>query len=220
MRVFDMKLISTLCLTLLLTIINQAFANPDPNIHYLIGGQNVPPWQLSLSFGKVAYQAEKASTVRGSLTAEPSEKNTQSDAVRLKWKPKGIKNDWGGIDANILTMNLTNKNKHSDLTSVVEQAALTFDVKVNTPPKENVELMLECGWNWKCRTKFPLKNALRRLPKGKWVSVPIPLKCLVSEGFDFSKVTTIFSLKTLGKMDIELSNIQLTALPVAEISCG
>lgn len=192
----------------------------DANIHYLINGKDIKPWQLGLAFGKVKYQGEEVSTVRKSLTLSPSKVDKAGDAVRLKWNPRGIKSEWGGINTNILTMNLTNTAKHTDLTSVVEQAALTFEVKVNRPPKDNVELMLECAWNWECRTKFPLKNVLKRAPKGKWASIPIPLKCLANDGFDFSKVTTIFSLKTTGKMDLELRNIQLTALPAGNVSCN
>lgn len=215
-----LKRLISIVLLMMLVSVKPAFSATDANIHYLISGENISPWQLSLNYGKVSYEGESVSTVRSSLAAAPSTKVQDNDAVRFKWKPRGIKNEWGGLDANILTMNLTNTMKHTDLTSVLNQAALTFDVKVNKKPKENVDLMLECGWNWKCRTKFPLKNALRRAPKGKWISVPVPLKCLANDGFDFSKVTTIFSLQTTGKMDIELSNIQLTALPAGDVSCG
>lgn len=207
------------CLTLL-TVSFHSLGKADPNIHYVIQGQDIKPWQSSLNFGKTLFNGEQVNTVRNSLTLEPIGDAKKGKVLNLKWKPRGIKNEWGGIDANILTYNVTNTMRHTDLTSIVNDAALTIELKVNKPPKENVELMLECGWDWKCRTKFPLKNALKRLPKGKWQMLPIPLKCLATEGFDFSKVTTIFSLQTLGKLDIEIANIQLTALPAGQVNCG
>ncbi|MDC2887579.1 glycan-binding surface protein [Psychrosphaera algicola] len=214
-----MKMLKIICMILILAAFQSAAAL-DPNINYLNKGSAVSPWELGLNYGKTKYIGESVATVRSSLQASPAKKSVDGDAVRFKWKPKGIKNEWGSVDSNILTLNVTNKMKHTDLTSVIDRAALTFDVKVNKVPKENVELMMECGWNWKCRTKFPLKNAFKRAPKGKWVSIPIPLKCLANEGFDFSKVTTIFSLQTVGKLDIEISNIQLTGLASGEINCG
>lgn len=204
----------------ILFLSTPGIANTDPNIHYLIDGKNISPWEFSLQFGQVKYDGKKAATIKGSLTATAAAKAVDGDAIRLKWKPKNVKNKWGTVDKNVLTMNLTNTMKHTDLTSVLDQAALTFDIKVNKPPKKNVVLMLECGWNWQCRTTLPLKNTLKRLPQKEWVNVPIPLKCLINEAFDFSKVTTIFSLETAGKMDIEISNVQLTALPAGEIRCG
>lgn len=215
-----MKRLSTLLLLMSMTLSAQLKANTDANIQYMTNGQAVTPWAFGLEFLKVKYQGEKVTTPRSSLSATPAKKIQEGDAIRLKWNPKGIKTEWGSINQNILTANLTNTSRHLDLTSVLGQAALSFDVKVNKKPKKNVELMIECGWDWKCRSKFPLKNALKRMPKGEWASLPIPLKCFDNGSFDFSKITTVFSLMTTGKMDIEIANIQLVALPPSGAACG
>lgn len=215
-----MKLLSTLLVLTSLSFTSQLKANIDANIQYMTKGQAVEPWAFGLEFMKVKYQGEKVATPRSSLSAMPASKEQEGDAVRLKWNPKGIKTEWGSINQNILTANLTNTARHLNLTPVLEQAALSFDVKVNKKPKKNVELMMECGWDWQCRSKFPLKNALKRMPKGKWASLPIPLKCFDNGSLDFSKITTVFSLMTTGKMDIEIANVQLVALPPGGASCG
>lgn len=215
-----MKKLSVLCLSALLFTIFTASAKFDPNIQYLVHGKPVTPWQFSLNFGQIPFDDKTVSTAKGSLTASYSENQKKQNAIRLVWKPKGIKNEWGMTDRRPLTATIINRQGAVNIAPVVENAALTFDIKVNKPPKNNVELMIECGWSWECRSTFPLKNVLKRIKKKTWTTIPIPLKCLTNERFDMTKVTTIFSLYTDGKLDIEISNIQLTALaPNMDISC-
>lgn len=190
---------------------------PDPNSYYLHQGNSVEPWELSLNFGKVVLDGEKSGkTVRGSLTASPG---TLNHTVNLKWSPKGVKNEWGSENQNVLTMNVINRLNLVDLTSVVDQAALVFDVRVIRAPTKNVELTMECNWDWKCRSSIPLKQPLRSLPKKEWVSFPVPLKCFDKDGFDFSKLSTSFMLYSAGKMEIELGDIRLAAFPADQVQC-
>lgn len=190
---------------------------PDPNSYYLHQGTAVTPWELSLNFGDVVLgQDRTGETLRGSLTASPG---SNDNAINLKWSPKGVKNEWGAADENILTMNIINRQTLVDLTSVVDQAALVFDVRVITPPNKQVELTMECDWDWKCRSTIPIKQPLRKLPKMEWTSFPVPLQCLDKEGFDFSKVSTSFMLSTKGRMEIELGDIRLAAFPPGQVKC-
>lgn len=191
--------------------------SPDPNSTYLYQGSAVEPWELSLNFGKtVLDESREGSSTRGSLTASPG---SQENAINLKWSPKGIKNEWDADDKNVLTMNITNRLSVIDLTSVVDQAALVFDVRVISAPRKHVELTVECNWDWQCRSTIPLKQPLRKLPKNEWVSFPVPLKCLNKDGFDFSKLTTSFMLYSQGKMEIELGDVRLTAFPADKVKC-
>lgn len=190
---------------------------PDPNSYYLHQGQAVTPWELSLNFGDVVLNQDRAGkTLRNSLTASPG---SMDNSINLKWAPKGIKNEWGAADENILTMNIINRRELVDLTSVVDQAALVFDVKVLSAPNTQVDLTMECNWDWQCRSTIPIKQPLRKLPKKEWVSFPVPLQCFDKEGFDFSKISTSFMLSTTGKMEIELGEIRLAAFPQDQVNC-
>lgn len=182
----------------------------DPNFYIVNQGQSIQPWELSLSFGQVLPNDEgSAKTTKGSLVLRPSQKQTDGDAFKLTWKPKGVKNEWGTEDKNVLTATVINRMNHTDWSLFKDRAALLMDVKVNKAPKKLVELTMECNWNWKCRSTLPLKNALKSLPKGEWVNLPIPLSCFDNGSFDFSKVTTPFMLYTSGKMSLEIANMQL-----------
>lgn len=199
---------------------SSVFANTlDSNINYYINGKSVAPWDMSLAYGKVILAESTGKTVMGSLMAKPASKKSENDALRLTWNPRGVKTEWGTVDKNVLTATLTNTQAQIDLSPVVQQAALAIDVKVIKRPKKLVDLTMECGWNWKCRSTIPLKEVLRKLPKKKWVTLPIPLRCFSNDNFDMSKVTSIMQLQTAGKMELELGDIRLTAFPADKVTC-
>jgi hypothetical protein len=193
--------------------------NLDHNINYFLQGRSVGSWELSLQFGQVKLDGNSGKTAKGSLVIEPTSRNTENDAVGLTWRPKGIKTEWGSVDANVMTMNLINTKGAIDLSSVKMDAALAFDIKVIKGPKEFVTLAMESNWDWKTRSEFPLKQVLNRLPDDKWLTIPIPLQCFDNGKLDFKKLTTIFMLQTTGKMQIELGDIRLTAYPADKVNC-
>ena len=200
-----------------------AAANPsDPNIHYIVAGRSIVPWELSLQFGKVMLDDQMAGeTVRGSLAASPASRNSENDAIRFKWTPKGVKNEWGTDDVNVMTISLINRMQGVDLTAVLDQAALTMDVRVIKAPNKLVTITLESAWDWETRGDVPLKSVLRKIPKNEWVSVPIPLRCFLKDNqdLDLSAITGI-QLQTGGKMEIEISDLRLTAFPPDKVNCG
>lgn len=197
----------------------QSTAQLNPTTDYFIAGKSNTPWLFSLQFGQVKLENQEAKTAKGSLKAEPATHSSEGDAVRLTWKPKGVKNEWGTEDKNVMTANIINTQMHANLIPYQDKGVLLMDVKVNKAPNKNVEFTMECNWDWKCRSTFPLKNALKRMPKGEWSMLPIPLSCFKRDDFDFSKVTSPFMLYTGGKMELEIANVRVvqTANPIA---CG
>ncbi|MFC7291278.1 putative glycoside hydrolase [Hirschia litorea] len=191
----------------------------DPNIHYVMNGKSVGPWEYSLNYGKEILTTLPAQTTKSSLTATSATKTIEGDAIRLKWSPKGIKNEWGSPDANVMTLNLINRQTPLDFSTVQNDAALVIDVRVIRPPQKVVELNMECNWDWKCRSAVQLKSVFKKLPKNEWVSLPLPLKCFADENFDFSKITSPLILQTTGKMEIEVGDIRLAAFPADQAKC-
>lgn len=210
-------------LILMVLVTGTATANPaDPNVQYVVAGKNIAPWELSLQFGKVILDDQMTGeTIRGSLVASSASRNSENDAIRFKWAPKGVKNEWGSDDISVMTISLINRMEGIDLTPVLDQAALTMDVRVIRAPNKLVNITLESAWDWRTRGDVPLKSVLRRLPKNKWISVPIPLRCFLkdNEGLDISSITGV-QLQTAGKMEIEISDLRLTAFPLDKVDCG
>ena len=79
----------------------------DPNVSYIVAGESVVPWELSLQFGQVALENKSGETVRGSLVAEPASRNGENDAIRFTWSPKGVKSQWGTDDTSVQTISAT-----------------------------------------------------------------------------------------------------------------
>ncbi|TLU65178.1 hypothetical protein FE810_09670 [Thalassotalea litorea] len=193
--------------------------NLNQTTDYFIAGQSNTPWQFSLQFGQVILENQTGKTAKGSLKAQKATRNVEGDALRLTWKPKGVKNEWGTEDKNVMTANITNTQRFANLLPYQDKGVLLIDIKVNKAPNKNVEITMECNWDWQCRSTFPLKNALKRLPKGEWTMLPIPLSCFKRADFDFSKVTSPFMLYTGGKMDLEINNVRVVQTENS-LSCG
>ncbi|WP_076419118.1 putative glycoside hydrolase [Colwellia sp. UCD-KL20] len=209
--------------TLLCTSLSfQSLAfNDDPLTTYIKDGEFVGNWKGNLSNSlnwNIPIVNQTGETERGNLVISPSTKKKENDAIRLKWKGKKVKNEWGG---NILNDSSFTISKHMiNIASIENQAALMVELKVNRSAKDITNISMQCNYSNKCLSKFSVKAILNRLPKGEWTQLPIPLNCFNKDGnFDFSKVTSIFSIGTQGKLDIEIANIGLVALPAGNKGC-
>ncbi|WP_370979073.1 putative glycoside hydrolase [Agaribacterium sp. ZY112] len=194
--------------------------NVDPTTNYFISGQGVAPWEFSLQFGQVKLENNSGKTIKGALKASPAKRHAEGDSIRLKWTPKDVRTEWGSQNENIYYATLNNGAKHFDLSSVKDQAALVFDVRVIKAPKDHVNISMESGWDWKTRSSIPIKAPLKKLPKKKWVSFPVPLQCFDNGKLDFSKITTVFMLNTSDKMELEIGDIRLAAFPADKVTCA
>lgn len=194
----------------------------NPVSNYIINGKSVANWQMSVGNALNYYvpiEAQSGKTKRKNLTVSPSKKETDGDALRLKWKGKKVKNQWGG---NALNNNFFSVGKHNiDISSVKDAAALAFEIKVLKAPNEQVTLSMQCNHSNKCVGSYALKSSLRSLPKNKWTVLPIPLNCFKGDNeFDFSQVTNILNIATQGKLDIEIANVALIQLPAGSKGCA
>lgn len=189
----------------------------SPSSHYLVDGKSIKPWNAAIGQGKDAIKLIDggASSAKDSLVITPATKETDGDALNLKWDPKGIKNQWG-VDKNVLRLRLNNWNGF-DLSSVKDKATLIINYKVITPPKRaDIAVGIECANSGQCRPEISLRKTMRKTKKNKWVSISLPLKCFAKkskEEFDFTQVTSMFSIYSMGKMEIELGDVHLAALP-------
>ena len=223
-RKFMLKGIA-LSVALLSSFVSAAIAGPfgsDPISSYLVEGKIIQPWKASVGNGlnwTIELDGQNAQTMRKNLVVKPTNKDSQDDALHLKWKWKVVKNEWGGNQLNDTSFTL--KNHLIDLSSVSEAAALVLEIRLLRAPNENVFFSMQCQYKNDCAGKYPMKAALKRLPKKKWMYLPIPLACFNLDGnFDFSQVSTILSVATQGKLEFEVANIGLAPLPEGSKGCN
>ncbi|MFC3121657.1 putative glycoside hydrolase [Agaribacter flavus] len=210
-----MRLLKKVSLCSLFLVVGMAQASTTP---ILADGKAVSPYELSLSFGKKVITDKKQKTAKGSLIATPFTEDEVS-GVRFKWRPRGVKNQWGSADTNVHTITVINRQMHANLGDNYQSKALNIRTKVLRKPDELVELTMECKWDWKCRASVQLKSVLSRLPVGEWSNVTIPMACFDQSKIDLSAVTTPFMLHTSGKMELEISSVEVITLSQAVNQC-
>lgn len=193
----------------------------DPITSYLVNGKAVPNWELSIGNGlkwHIPVTNQQAHTPRKNLQVTQGKKQIDGDAIKVKWKGRKVKNEWGG---NILNDSSLTLSKHQiDISSVKDQVAIAFDFKLLKAPNENVTISMQCNYSNECSQKFTIKPILRRIKLDEWSTLAIPLKCFKSnEPFDYSKITSIMSLSTQGKLTLEIANIGLVLSPKDNVLC-
>lgn len=217
-----MKLISLLLLFFVSSIsFSKSLYAVESDAKYLIDGKVAPYWTAAvgnaLEYG-IKLENQKAKTKRSNLVVTPSKKETKGDALKIKWKGKVIKNQWGS--GNILhDSEFSIGGPKTDLSFYAETHAIVLDIKVNKPPKALTKFTIECNWSNHCRPSIPINSALRKLPQKEWVKFPIPLACFNQDNFDFSQLTSIVKISTQGALNIELANVYLAELPEGQRGC-
>lgn len=160
----------------------------------------MPPWDLilqekdgapNLVSGNFA-QTKQSKTI----TARSVDRVSQEDARSFEWA--------GNVEAGVYFKATSSQ----DFTPYVnENGALTFDFLAEGGINGALVLELSCGIN--CDYKIRMKDLVGKKNIKQWKNVSLPLKCIADKGFDFSKIETVFSLKTRSKNKINLSNIKV-----------
>jgi len=205
-----------------LTITEDTLTNiPDPLTSYIKDGNLVGYWQANLSNPlnwHIPVVNQHAKTEQGNLVVSPTTKATENDAINLKWQGNKEENQWG--ENSLHTTNFTIAKHQIDISAVENETALMIDIKINSPVEEETFFTMQCNNSNKCQGEFSAQAVLNELPKGQWVQLPIPLNCFNKDDkFDFSKVTSILSIGTEGKLDIDIANIELVALSAGNNGC-
>lgn len=189
--------------------------NINSMTHYMINGQAIEPWTLAVRGLKrkavdVAENGEASTDDQEVVTRRVNGSNAQRDAVHFS-----LKSPQGKRSAILIS------GKSIDLSSVVSQAAVELNMRLITPPKskDDSAVVIGCASGPECKAELPVRGALRRLPKNRWIKFPLPLRCFEGEGMDFSQVNQIFALESSGDLELEIESVRLTALGDQSIKC-
>ena len=90
-------------------------------------------------------------------------------------------------------------------------------MRVDVAPNKDVEIGMDCGYP--CRATITINKMIRKMPKGEWFSMPIPLNCFKSENFDLSKINAPFTISTEGKFTVSIINVRLENIPADQKGC-
>lgn len=218
-----MRSISLLTIFFIYSIIlSKTLHAVEPEVKYLTDGKVAQYWTgaigNALEYG-IKIEDQKAKTKRSNLVVSPGKKEKKGDALKIKWKGKVIKNQWGS--GNVLhDSEFSIGGPKVDLSFYADTHAIVLDIKVNKPPKALTKFTVECNWSNHCRPSIPINAALKKLPQKEWVKFPIPLACFNQNNFDFSQLTSILKISTQGALNIELANVYLAEIPEGQRGCN
>lgn len=183
-------------------------AKLNPDFFYFVGGKIIGSRGFTLGDpGKwgLNMKGVEGESATGKLKVKPDDFQTENDALNLKWSKKNVKGELGLF------------GPATDLSPYKDLAALTFDVKVNSKPRESVKVGMDCGYP--CRAEYEVGMILRKMKKKTWTSLPIPLNCFKENNFDHTKISGVFLINTEGKLDLSIANIRLEKLPEGAKTC-
>lgn len=160
-------------------------------------GQPLEPWHVYIKnqerwqilSGPFAALAERDVTIR------TSDMDTQEDALTLTWKSAQL----AGV--------FLHQGDPLDLSAYLPKGAITFDLKVDRPLTNALDLVVQCGPD--CERRQPLTETARRGVGQGWQSVAVRFSCIAREADTFDRVPGPFALETAGTGQLSVANIRL-----------
>ena len=195
------------CIGLLAPFASNAQAL-NPNHFYLVKGELIG---RSISLGDPSnwstnIQEREGTSAGGKISVAPTDFKAKGDAIQLTWAPRKKVQGNLGLYGNPI-----------DLSKYKDAASLTIDMRIDVKPDKNVNIGLDCGYP--CRADISINQMIKKMPKGEWFSLPLPLNCFKSDNFDLSKINGPFSIATDGKFTVSITNIRLEKLAEGEKGC-
>jgi len=183
----------------------------NPKLVYIHEGQAVSGWSFQLgdpdNWSTPVDASRIAKSASGKVSIEPTDKTGKGDALKISWsghKPvKGVIALYGSP---------------LDLSNFKDEGALAIDIRLDVKPDKDVTFGMDCGYP--CRAEIYLTKTLKDLKKNEWKTIPIPLNCLLKDGFDISKVNGPFVIGTDGKLGITIAEVRLLRLPEGDKGCA
>lgn len=204
-QVFLGLLVSAYLFSAQKVLAEQAEAKPqalNPTSFYLVSGQPVAPWTLTLGDEDDWYMPLKTQTgtsAKKKVSVAPTNYKTENDALQITWRGKS------GPGSVSLT------GQTIDLSSATSNIALVLDLRVDSKIRGGIALAMDCSWP--CRGTIALKPFLDAYPKKEWFTLPLPLSCFSKTGADLSKIAGPLHLQSEGRGKLSIANARLVALP-------
>lgn len=200
--------IALACTSLMTPLLASAQSELNPNYFYLVKGE---PISRGISLGdptnwSLNIQGRSGKSAGGKVEVSPTDIKATGDALQITWSARKKMQGNLGLYGNPV-----------DLTKFKDAASLTIDMRVDVKPDKEVRIGLDCGYP--CRADLPINSLIKKMPKGEWFSLPLPLNCFKSDNFDLSKINGPFTIATEGKFTVSIINIRIEKLQDGEKGC-
>ncbi len=168
--------------------------------------RSVDPWQFVLRDAKNQPLPITVSAASfGGINFRTVDRNIQEDSLQLKWDGKAPAS--AGFFAKALV----------DYSTVPEQAALVFDVKVDKVSAADIKVGMACGQD--CGAEKSVNTHMQKIPQGQWKSISIALSCYTKAGVKLEKLSSPFYLSTTGELNLAVNHVRIESVVAPDINC-
>ena len=166
--------------------------------------RSIDPWQLTLRDNLNNTKIVMTSVVSlGAINYRAVDRLVQEDSIQLQWSGKAQ------ASAGFVS------KERVDYSSLTEQSALVFDVKVDKKPTADVKLVLNCGSD--CGEEKSIANELQSANTGQWKTLSVSLNCFKKVKLDM--LLSPFTLSTAGELHLTLHHVRVEAVPKTVVNC-
>jgi hypothetical protein len=199
--------IASICL--ISPLASHAQTTLNPNYFYLVKGELI---ERGIALGdpsnwNINLQGREGKSASGKLTVAPIDFKATGDAIQLTWAPR-----------NKVVGSFSLYGNTIDLSKFKDAASLTIDMRIDVKPDKDVKIGMSCGYP--CLADLSINRMIKKMPKGEWFSLPLPLNCFKSDNFDLGKITGPLTIATDGKFTVSITNIRLEKLPEGDKGCA
>jgi beta-glucosidase len=181
--------------------------------HYFSSGRPTDGWRTTAgeADGKRAeLTAAIGSTSSGALKITGVDLAAQEDARQLTWS--------GSAPASWAI----ERDEPIDLQREANgQLSISFDVRLDAPPKGKVTLAMECAasGNQPCRGEVQVDEQLRGAPVGQWHQAKILLSCFQQKGASMQSITAPLVISSTDALQLSVANVKLDTGLVGVTPC-
>jgi beta-glucosidase len=166
--------------------------------------RSLDPWQLSLTDNLNNTKPVTASVLSlGAINYRAVDRLVQEDSIQLQWSGKAQAS--AGFIA----------KERVDYSSIPEQAALVFDIKVDKKPSAEVKLIMNCGSD--CGAEKAITDTLQKANIGQWQTLSVSMNCFKKAKMDM--LLSPFTLSTAGELGLSLHHLRIESNSTPVISC-
>lgn len=166
------------------------------------------PWQFVLQSNKQTAPVIASVQNLANLQYKSVDRVVQEDARSLRFSGKTAE-----------ALRLISSFPRDLRSSVEQQSALRFDIKLLSPLAGPLKVGMRCGDmnGAPCDAAIDIAPLLK--PQQTWQSLSIDLRCYQQLGVDFSRIAQSFSLESRTAAHIEFANVELVPGISAQKSC-
>ena len=174
----------------------------------IFDGSVKAPWQLMIGSKGVREPILSSLQTNEFVEFQTRDREVQEDAWQVTFNGKG-KGAVGFVSQSVVDM-----KRFQGVNAV-----LSIQLKLNYPVNTQVQLAMECGKH--CAGSVPLEPLLKNMEIEQWQTLTVDLACFDKAGAKLDKISSPFTLSSIGQLSVTFSSISIELLDEeeADISC-